>query len=143
MRRNAAMRMPTSASCRREEPLRAHPSWLPSALPSCSPTTHRTAPTTQVLNVGPEASNSHETLCSLRFASNVSQCDVGGKAKRSAKVAAVPERAAAPAASSAPSGSSGAATARPSTAGGKAPAAAGGRAPASGRPTTAPNKRQR
>ena len=97
--------------------------------------------TLMVLNVGPEASNSHETLCSLRFASHVGQCDVGGKAKRSAKAAAVPERT--PAASTAAAASSsGAATARPSTASGKAPAAAG-KAPASGRPQTAPNKRQR
>eukprot|EP00965_Chrysotila_dentata_P222476 6192996-Pleurochrysis_carterae.AAC.1 len=38
-----------------------------------------------VVNVGPEESNSHETLCSLRFASQVSQCDTGGKPKRTAK----------------------------------------------------------
>ena len=41
--------------------------------------------TLMVVNVGPEDTNSHETLCSLRFASQVSQCDTGGKPKRSAK----------------------------------------------------------
>jgi len=40
-----------------------------------------------VVNVAPEQSNSHETLCSLRFANQVSQCDTGGKPKRSAKPA--------------------------------------------------------
>lgn len=44
--------------------------------------------TLMVVNVGPEDSNSHETLCSLRFASQVSQCDTGGKPKRSAKAVA-------------------------------------------------------
>merc|ERR1712039_247425 len=41
--------------------------------------------TLMAVNVGPEAANSHETLCSLRFASQVSQCTTGGKPKRSAK----------------------------------------------------------
>eukprot|EP00747_Dinoflagellata_sp_TGD_P164390 gnl/TRDRNA2_/TRDRNA2_184268_c0_seq1.p1 gnl/TRDRNA2_/TRDRNA2_184268_c0~~gnl/TRDRNA2_/TRDRNA2_184268_c0_seq1.p1 ORF type:complete len:1175 (+),score=317.96 gnl/TRDRNA2_/TRDRNA2_184268_c0_seq1:73-3597(+) len=44
--------------------------------------------TLMVVNVGPEQSNSHETLCSLRFAGQVSQCNTGGKPKRSAKSAA-------------------------------------------------------
>lgn len=43
--------------------------------------------TLMVVNVAPEESNSHETLCSLRFANQVSQCDTGGKPKRSAKPA--------------------------------------------------------
>ena len=98
--------------------------------------------TLMVLNVGPEASNSHETLCSLRFASHVGQCDVGGKAKRSAKAAALPERPSTASGSGSSAKPSGAATDRPSTASGKAPGAAG-KAPASGRPQTAPNKRQR
>merc|ERR1719168_300949 len=46
--------------------------------------------TLMVVNVGPETSNSHETLCSLRFASQVSQCTTGGKPKRSAKALARP-----------------------------------------------------
>merc|ERR1712151_639530 len=41
--------------------------------------------TLMAVNVGPEAANSHETLCSLRFSSQVSQCTTGGKPKRSAK----------------------------------------------------------
>merc|ERR1719327_2221771 len=41
--------------------------------------------TLMLVNVGPEADNSHETLCSLRFASQVSQCNTGGKPKRSTK----------------------------------------------------------
>lgn len=41
--------------------------------------------TLMTVNVGPEVANSHETLCSLRFASQVSQCTTGGKAKRSVK----------------------------------------------------------
>jgi len=41
--------------------------------------------TLMVVNVGPEKQNSHETLCSLRFAGQVSQCDTGGKPKRAAK----------------------------------------------------------
>mmetsp|Transcript_66798 Transcript_66798/g.186386 ORF Transcript_66798/g.186386 Transcript_66798/m.186386 type:complete len:1491 (+) Transcript_66798:106-4578(+) len=41
--------------------------------------------TLMVVNVAPEQGNSHETLCSLRFASQVSQCNTGGKPKRSAK----------------------------------------------------------
>merc|ERR1712151_1428673 len=46
--------------------------------------------TLMAVNVGPEAGNSHETLCSLRFASQVSQCTTGGKPKRSAKALARP-----------------------------------------------------
>merc|ERR1712232_299120 len=41
--------------------------------------------TMMVVNVGPEASNSHETLCSLRFAGQVSQCDTGGKPKKQSR----------------------------------------------------------
>ena len=37
--------------------------------------------TLMLVNVGPEADNAHETLCSLRFADTVSQCDTGGKPK--------------------------------------------------------------
>ena len=44
--------------------------------------------TLMMVNVAPEAANSHESLCSLRFAKQVNQCDTGGKAKRSAKPAA-------------------------------------------------------
>mmetsp|Transcript_9693 Transcript_9693/g.17973 ORF Transcript_9693/g.17973 Transcript_9693/m.17973 type:complete len:1185 (+) Transcript_9693:55-3609(+) len=43
--------------------------------------------TLMMVNVGPEEDNAHETLCSLRFASQVNQCDTGGKPKRSAKKA--------------------------------------------------------
>merc|ERR1712113_1383471 len=46
--------------------------------------------TLMAVNVGPEAINSHETLCSLRFASQVSQCTTGGKARRSVKVLSKP-----------------------------------------------------
>ncbi|CAK9075036.1 unnamed protein product [Durusdinium trenchii] len=38
--------------------------------------------TLMVVNVGPEAMHAHETLCSLRFAAQVSQCTTGGKPKR-------------------------------------------------------------
>merc|ERR1712048_1324079 len=41
--------------------------------------------TMMIVNVGPEASNSHETLCSLRFAGQVSQCDTGGKPKKQSR----------------------------------------------------------
>merc|ERR1719166_175146 len=34
--------------------------------------------TLMLVNVAPERDNSHETLCSLRFASQVGQCDTGG-----------------------------------------------------------------
>jgi len=44
--------------------------------------------TLMMVNVAPEGSNSHETLCSLRFASQVNQCDTGGKPKRTAKATA-------------------------------------------------------
>jgi len=43
--------------------------------------------TLMVVNVGPESENAHETLCSLRFAGQVSQCTTGGKPKRSTKPA--------------------------------------------------------
>ena len=77
--------------------------------------------TLMVVNVGPEADNSHETLCSLRFASQVNQCDTGGKPKRNAK----------PTAAGAPGG--GAAGGAKSTVGAKTaaakPSAAGTRGP--------------
>eukprot|EP00928_Gymnodinium_smaydae_P097678 TRINITY_DN8907_c1_g3_i1.p1 TRINITY_DN8907_c1_g3~~TRINITY_DN8907_c1_g3_i1.p1 ORF type:complete len:904 (+),score=235.31 TRINITY_DN8907_c1_g3_i1:138-2849(+) len=38
--------------------------------------------TLMVVNVRPEQSNSHETLCSLRFAKQVNQCNTGGKPRR-------------------------------------------------------------
>ena len=38
-----------------------------------------------LVNVQPEQESSPETLCSLRFAKQVSQCTTGGKAKRSVK----------------------------------------------------------
>lgn len=41
--------------------------------------------TLMVLNIGPEQDNAHETLCSLRFAAQVSQCDTGGRPKRNAR----------------------------------------------------------
>merc|ERR1719373_61688 len=50
--------------------------------------------TLMAVNVGPETNNSHETLCSLRFASQVSQCTTGGKPRRSAKALARPPSAA-------------------------------------------------
>jgi len=43
--------------------------------------------TLMVVNVGPEAEFAHETLCSLRFASQVSQCNTGGKPKRCVRAA--------------------------------------------------------
>merc|ERR1712048_551427 len=46
--------------------------------------------TMMIVNVGPEASNTHETLCSLRFAGQVCQCDTGGKPKRSVRAASKP-----------------------------------------------------
>lgn len=52
--------------------------------------------TLMVVNVGPEQENAHETLCSLRFASQVSQCDTGGKPKRNARPAGTPAAAPAP-----------------------------------------------
>merc|ERR1712176_354094 len=41
--------------------------------------------TLMAVNIAPEANNSHESLCSLRFASQVNQCTTGGKARRCAK----------------------------------------------------------
>merc|ERR1712113_31793 len=46
--------------------------------------------TLMTVNIGPEADNSHESLCSLRFAGQVSQCTTGGKAKRSARTISKP-----------------------------------------------------
>merc|ERR1711953_613692 len=46
--------------------------------------------TLMAVNIGPEIDNSHETLCSLRFASQVAQCTTGGKARRSAKTLSRP-----------------------------------------------------
>jgi len=41
--------------------------------------------TLMVVNLAPEDSHAHETLCSLRFASHVAQCNTGGQPKRNAK----------------------------------------------------------
>eukprot|EP00812_Abedinium_dasypus_P014217 NODE_772_length_1368_cov_494.155369.p1 GENE.NODE_772_length_1368_cov_494.155369~~NODE_772_length_1368_cov_494.155369.p1 ORF type:complete len:326 (+),score=69.75 NODE_772_length_1368_cov_494.155369:29-1006(+) len=41
--------------------------------------------TMMLVNVCPEERNSHETLCSLRFANQVTQCNTGGRAKRGMK----------------------------------------------------------
>lgn len=41
--------------------------------------------TLMVVNVRPERSNSHESLCSLRFAKQVNQCNTGGKPRRTLK----------------------------------------------------------
>lgn len=38
-----------------------------------------------LVSVQPELGNAHETLCSLRFAKQVSQCNTGGKPRRSVK----------------------------------------------------------
>jgi len=40
--------------------------------------------TLMVLNVAPEEAHAHESLCSLRFASHVAQCNTGGQPKRNA-----------------------------------------------------------
>jgi kinesin family protein C1 len=40
--------------------------------------------TLMIVNVAPESSNAHESLCSLRFAGRVGQCNTGGKPKRGA-----------------------------------------------------------
>lgn len=48
--------------------------------------------TLMMVNVRPEDSNAHETLCALRFAARVSQCNTGGKPKRN--VGALPGAAA-------------------------------------------------
>jgi len=39
--------------------------------------------TLMIVNVSPEVSNAHESLCSLRFAGRVRQCTTGGKPKQS------------------------------------------------------------
>merc|ERR1719382_138311 len=41
--------------------------------------------TLMTVNISPEIDNSHESLCSLRFAGQVAQCTTGGKARRSVK----------------------------------------------------------
>merc|ERR1712232_1066320 len=41
--------------------------------------------TLMLVNVNPQQSEAHETLCSLRFARQVAQCNTGGKARRSVK----------------------------------------------------------
>ena len=40
------------------------------------------AKTLMLVNVAPELSNAHESLCALRFAQEVNQCDTGGKPKK-------------------------------------------------------------
>ena len=67
--------------------------------------------TLMLVNVAPEADNSHETLCSLRFAKQVNQCDTGGAQKSAPKRSAK---------APAPAGAPPAKAARPATA---APAA--------------------
>jgi len=62
--------------------------------------------TLMFVNVGPEADNSHETMCSLRFAGQVSQCNTGGKPRRAAKPASRPPNASASSSGLAPEGSS-------------------------------------
>merc|ERR1719486_652373 len=41
--------------------------------------------TLMLVSVQPEQRNAHETLCSLRFAKQVSQCNTGGKPRRSVR----------------------------------------------------------
>merc|ERR1712060_844296 len=41
--------------------------------------------TLMMLNLAPEDTHAQETLCSLRFAKQVSQCNTGGKPKKSVK----------------------------------------------------------
>merc|ERR1719261_1212125 len=41
--------------------------------------------TLMLVNVNPQQGETHETLCSLRFARQVAQCNTGGKPRRSAK----------------------------------------------------------
>ncbi|CAE8670101.1 unnamed protein product [Polarella glacialis] len=71
--------------------------------------------TLMVVNVGPEQDNSHETLCALRFAGQVSHCNTGGKPKRSTRPAsaavAAPSRLQSPALSLRPQSAASAATA--------------------------------
>jgi hypothetical protein len=45
--------------------------------------------TLMLVNVNPQQSEAHETLCSLRFARQVAQCNTGGKPRRSAKTLGV------------------------------------------------------
>lgn len=46
--------------------------------------------TLMVVNISGEVDDAHETLCSLRFAGQVSQCNTGGKPKKSTKAATAP-----------------------------------------------------
>ena len=94
--------------------------------------------TLMLVNVAPDASNSHESLCSLRFAKLVNQCDTGSAQSRQ------PKRSAKAPAASGPSKAPAAASKAPAS---KAPAAGPskvGARPASAAPTTAsqPTKRQ-
>merc|ERR1719443_2511095 len=73
--------------------------------------------TMMLVNVGPEQSNAHETLCSLRFASQVSQCDTGGKPKRTARALGSP----AVGASASAAGTARCMTPRPGEASGRRP----------------------
>merc|ERR1712060_112468 len=61
--------------------------------------------TLMAVNISPELINSHESLCSLRFASQVNQCTTGGKARRNTRALVTktsnPPNPAAPTASSA------------------------------------------
>merc|ERR1719375_2777497 len=41
--------------------------------------------TLMLVTVSPEKENAHESLCSLRFAKQVGQCNTGGKPRRSVK----------------------------------------------------------
>lgn len=46
--------------------------------------------TLMLVNVAPELANAPESLCSLRFAKKVNQCDTGGGARPGAKRSAKP-----------------------------------------------------
>jgi len=66
--------------------------------------------TLMTVNISPEIDNSHESLCSLRFAGQVAQCTTGGKARRSAKTLSKSTSSATAMVSALASGSGGAAT---------------------------------
>merc|ERR1712113_312359 len=61
--------------------------------------------TLMAVNISPELVNSHESLCSLRFAAQVNQCTTGGKARKNTRALVAktsnPPNPAAPTASSA------------------------------------------